>query len=147
MALPPGSSFNSCIDNMYKLISLSLAIAFAIVGCLFLIAPGGVLGFFNRLSGAMGFERSADQGPGLYVTLAVAYMYVVTVLAFFMYRHPENGVFPLLLVHAKSASALVSLWFFAFHRPYLVLLVNGVVDGAIAAGVFLLRRNAGRDRK
>lgn len=122
-------------------VAYGMAAAFAAVGVVFLAAPGSVLSFFNGLSAPLGMRRAPVSGPSLYSALAGAYMYLVTLLAWNMARRPEEDVFSRLLVHAKIASALVSLGLFGLYRPYLVLLANGVVDGFIGAAVhFWFRR-------
>jgi succinate dehydrogenase/fumarate reductase cytochrome b subunit len=73
--------------------------------------------------------------------LAVAYMYIVTLLAWMMFRRPADPVWPALLAQAKFASALVSILLFALAGPYLVYAANGVVDGLIGVAVLLLRRH------
>jgi hypothetical protein len=136
------TAVNPIWRRAYRPVSLFLALLFAVVGLLFLFLPGGVLAFFNSLSSRLGFAEAPLQGAGLYLVLAVAYMYLATLLAFSMYRHPESAIFPLLLVNGKAASAILSFLCFFFHRPYLVFLANGVADGLIAAGVWLLSRKA-----
>jgi hypothetical protein len=70
-------------------------------------------------------------GINFYIVLAVAYMYLAALLAFLMYRHPENRFFPLLLANGKLASSLLSLYIFSVHQPSLILIVNCLVDGMI----------------
>jgi hypothetical protein len=124
----------------YKLISLSLSIVFAIVGLIFLLMPDSVLIFFNTVSRSLGMPEAPQQGFGFYQILAVGYMYLVTLLAYLMYLHPEDSKYLLLLVNAKSASSVISLFFFIFHRHHLVYLSNGVVDGVIAVALLVLHR-------
>jgi hypothetical protein len=114
---------------------------FSVVGFVFLLIPSKVLVFFNTLSGYIGMDPSPVTGVNFYIALAVAYMYLVALLAFLMYRHPENMYFPLLLANGKLASSLLSLYIFAVHQPYLVLVVNCFVDGLIglAASIFYLK--------
>ena len=81
---------------------------------------------------------SPATGFSFYLILAVSYMYLVTVLAFFMYRHPGNKYFPQLLAHAKIASSILSLGLFLFHAHYLIYLTNFIVDGFIGALVMTL---------
>jgi hypothetical protein len=120
--------------TLYKAISLILAVSFAAVGLLFLFVPTQVIVIFNNLSQLLRM-LPADPHPGeIYLTLAVAYMYLVTLLAIQMYRHPSNRTFPLLLANAKLASSLISFLLFIFGGPYLILLVNGIIDGIIGAG-------------
>lgn len=124
----------------YRWAGLLLAEVFALVGVTFLLAPGGVLAFFNRLSPYVGLPAGPAEGTGFFLILAVAYMYLVIMLAFLMYRHPDNPWFPLLLTHAKLASAALSLGLFLFHRPLLIYLANGLVDGFLGLGVLVLNR-------
>ena len=130
--------------NLYRLSAALLAVSFAAVGLLFLLLPGGVLAFFNTLSTPLGFREAPAAGFPFYLVLASGYMYVVTLLAGLMFRRPENEAYSRLLVHAKLATALLSLGFFVFHQPYLIYLVNFLVDGLIGLGVLALLR---RQRK
>jgi len=126
-----------------RAVAYGMAVVFAAVGTVFLVAPGGVIAFFNGLSGPLGFRPAPVSGASLYSALAAAYMYVVTVLAWNMARRPEEEVFSRLLVHAKLASALVSFGLFAVCRPHLVLLANGIIDGFIGASVLIWFRRRG----
>jgi hypothetical protein len=131
-------SVNSRWTVVYRLAGLCLAMTFAVVGMLFLLLPGEVIVFFNGISLPVGFEPLSAEGAGFYRVLAVGYMYVVTLLAWFMYRVPANRFAPLLLVNAKLASSMLSfLFFFAVHGA-LIFLVNGIVDGLIGGGVLTL---------
>jgi len=125
---------------LYKGTSLSLAVVFGIVGMVFLLIPGDVLSFFNRISPGLGFTESPVQGTGFYLVLAVGYMYLVTLLACLMARHPDNPIFPILLINAKSASSVLSFALFLLHGPFLIYLANGLIDGSIALCVFILFR-------
>ena len=122
----------------YRLVALGMAVVFAAVGLLFLCLPGGVLRFFDSISPAAGFEPSPAEGGTLYTVLAAAYMYLVTLFAWGMYRRPENPAFPALLANAKLASSVLSLVLFFMAQRALVLLVNGVVDGVLGAGVLMM---------
>jgi hypothetical protein len=117
---------------------LSLAIVFAAVGILFLLLPGEVIVFFNGIPLLDGVEPMSADGVGFYRVLAVGYMYVVTLLAWFMYRKPENSLAPVLLINAKLASSLLSVLFFFAVQGALIFLVNGIVDGLIGGGVLTL---------
>ncbi len=115
-----------------------MAICFAIVGIIFISMPDGVLRFFNSLSPAFAFPQSSLGGYNFYLVLAAAYMYIVSALAYLMYRHPRDRYFPLLLINAKLASSLLSLVLFLADGGYLVYLANFAADAAIGMGVFLL---------
>ena len=126
-------------QEVYTSISLTLALVFAIVGMVFLVVPEGVCSLFNTFSRTFGMIESNEQGAGFYQILAVGYMYVVSLLAFMMYRHPDNKEFLWTLINAKSASSALSFLFFVLLYSYLIFLSNGIVDGAIACGLLILR--------
>ncbi len=123
--------------RLYRAVSMVLCAAFAVVGLLFLLVPSYVLALFDRWSSDVGLATFAGDA-GFFVVLAVAYMYLVTLLAWSMARSPGDPAPARLLVHAKLASSLLSFACFLLGRPHLLFLVNGLVDGAIAAGVVLL---------
>jgi hypothetical protein len=115
----------------YRVISLTLSAIFAVVGILFIAVPDGIIGFFNTLSSPMGMVQSPPAGFNFYIILAAGYMYVVSVLAFMMYRFPRNIYYPFLLAHAKLASSLLSLGMFIFQSACLIYVTNFVIDGLI----------------
>lgn len=130
---------------MIKPISLALAVIFALVGLTFLLMPEDVLAYFNQLSVHLRLPLAPVTTAGFYVALAGAYMYVVAVLAWLIYRQPTVPWFPLLLAHAKLASALLSLLLFFWQQPYLIFLANGLVDGLLGlAALFYYRILRGR---
>jgi hypothetical protein len=126
--------------RLYKLISLALFFIFLLVGSLFLFLPVRVLDFFNTLSSYVGISSSPTGSIHFYLVLAVAFMYLVAVLALLMFRHPENSYFPLLLANGKMASSMLSLYLFLSQHPYLIFLVNCVVDGVIGIAAFMFYR-------
>ena len=129
--------------RLYRSIALVLAVAFAGTGLVFLAAPGQVNVWVARLGiAAGGAMPAADLDSGLFRALAGAYMYLVALLAWQMFRRPAEPAWPTLLAHAKLASALVSFVLFAAHRPYLVYVINGIVDGVLGALALVLRRQA-----
>lgn len=129
---------------VYRAISLGLAVVFAGVGLLFLLLPGSLLRLFNDLSVSFGLSSSSIEGINFYIILAVGYMYVVALLAWLMSVHPEEHLLPVLLLNAKLASSLLSFVFFFYVSHALIYLVNGLVDGLIGAGVFLMDRRLRR---
>ncbi len=122
--------------TFYRLSALFLMTAFIIVGLLFFLMPDGVLSFFNDISGQLGMDKIILRERSFFLVLATAYMYVVSLLAFFMFKYPDNQLPPLLLLNAKLASSLLSFGMFLAHQPYLIYLANGLIDGAI--GIFVL---------
>lgn len=125
--------------RLYKSVNLALSAIFAAVGLLFLFAPDRVLVFFNSLSEFIGMVPTPTEGVGFYLILAVAYMYVVALLAFLISRYPTNHQLLFVLINAKLASSLLSFAFFFALHPYLIFLTNGIVDGVIAGGLLYLR--------
>jgi hypothetical protein len=126
--------------RLYKIFSLSASIIFFVVGLVFLLIPGRVLVFFNSLSGYIGMAPSPVAGVNFYLALAVAYMYLVASIAFLMYRYPENRFFPVLLANGKLASSFLSFLIFFTGQPFLILVVNGIVDGLIGLAALLFYR-------
>lgn len=126
--------------KIYRWISLSMAGVFASVGLMFLFFPKTPILFFNRISPALGFDPSPVEGLGFYIVLAVAYMYLVTLLALQMYRHPGEKIYAVLLAQGKTASSLLSLYLFLVQQPYLIFLANFLVDGMIGILVFVLMK-------
>jgi hypothetical protein len=115
--------------KLYRITSFTLCIIFIVVGLIFLFRAEEVLIFFNYLSKLVGMSPAPIITTNFYLILAVAYMYLVAVLAYFMYRQPQNRSFPLLLIHAKWGSALLSLYLFFSHSQFLIYLANFLVDG------------------
>jgi hypothetical protein len=131
--------------RFYRATALVLGVTFAVTGLVFLCAPGQVNVFLDRLGvGAGRALPAADLDLGLFRALAGAYMYLVTLLAWLMFRHPAEPRWPTLLAHAKLASAVISFALFVAHRPHLVYVINGVVDGLLGALALVLRRRASR---
>ncbi|MEL7566111.1 MAG: hypothetical protein AAGU27_14660 [Dehalobacterium sp.] len=126
--------------RLYKLFSLALAAIFALVGLIFLFFPDAALTFFNRISGYIGLPQAPVPGTGFYLILAAAYMYLVTILAYRMYRYPKENIYPLLLAHGKLASSVISIYLFLVHQPYLIYLANFVIDGSLGmAALYLMK--------
>ena len=126
--------------RLYRLTMSILAVIFAVVGLLFLFIPDGVTAFFNSLSAPTGMAPAPLPGRGLFIVLAVAYMYLVTFLAARAALRPEDGTAPSMLAQAKIASSALSFALFLAGSPYFILLANGIVDGGLAIIVILLAR-------
>lgn len=131
--------------RLYKLFSITTAAIFAAVGFMFLFFPNSVLIFFNSISGYFNLPKAALQGANFYLILASAYMYLVTLLASLMYRHPEQNIYPFLLSQGKLASSIISIYLYFTHQPYLIYLANFFIDGliGIAALCLMKMRKAG----
>jgi hypothetical protein len=114
----------------YKAFSLGLAMIFAIVGGIFLLLPRETLEFFNALSRSLGMVEGPAE-PTFFVVLAAAYMAVVTVLAWRMFKSPREKIYALLLAQAKLASSALSFLMFTVHARWLIYLANGIIDAAL----------------
>jgi hypothetical protein len=101
----------------------------------------GVIIFFNHISNFIGMAQVEPAGGHFFVVLATAYMYIVALLAFLMYRDPRNSAFPFLLFNAKVASSVISLFVFLFDKHLLICVTNCLVDGLIALLVFVMYRS------
>jgi hypothetical protein len=133
--------------KLYRAFSLAMFVVFCLVGILFLTIPSDVLSFFNSLSEPLGLAQAPTQVSYFYLGLAVAYMALVSALAFLMLRNPTNHYFPLLLAVGKISSSALSLALFVLVQRSLICLTNSVVDGTIgtAAALFTIGiRRAGR---
>jgi hypothetical protein len=125
-------------DRLVRLTGTVLAFTFAAVGAVFLLIPDRVLALFNAVGDVLGLPASPTDAFTLYLALAVAYMYIVTLLAVQTARRPRITAYPWLLVQAKAASALICLVLFIAQDHYLIYLANAVVDGTIAAAVWAI---------
>lgn len=127
--------------QIYRMISITMAVIFFTVGLIFLFIPANVFGFFNYLSDYLGMKTSISNVDQVYLILAVSYMYVVSLLAFFMFKNPTKGIFSLLLSHAKLSSSFVSLYFIFTRGIYLIYIVNFILDGLIGLlAIYLYNR-------
>lgn len=129
-------------ERLYRTVAAAFCAAFAIVGLLFLLAPGALFALLDDWSARLGLARLPGAGAGYFVVLAVAYMYVVTVLAWRMARDPADPEPPRLLLHAKGASTILSFGMFFLATPHLAFLANGLVDGTLWVALLLLARMA-----
>jgi hypothetical protein len=123
-----------------------LALAFAVVGVLFVAIPDGVLDAISDLGDEIGdFARAPETVERLWLALAFAYMVVITgiclTVQFDVVRYR-----PLLLVLAagKAASSLAALAYFLFDQDVFIYLLNFLVDGSLVGIALLLWSLAGR---
>jgi hypothetical protein len=123
-----------------------LALSFALVGTIFLVAPDGTLGVLSDLGEEIGdFTRAPETTEQFWLGLGFAYMVVITgiclVVSFDVVRYR-----PLLLVLAagKAASSLTTLGFYLFDQDVFAYLLNFIVDGFLAGVALFLYSLAGR---
>lgn len=117
----------------YRAVSLAMAVSFGAVGLVFFVLPERTIELFNRLSPPLGLSPAPVQAGSFFPVLALGYMYLVALLAGWMFKRPGNPLLPMLLAQAKFASSILSLVFFFGRSPYLICLANAVIDGGIGA--------------
>jgi hypothetical protein len=125
-----------------------LAVCFAAVGLLFLIAPDGTLSALDDVGDWLplgGFAPAPDTAEQLWLALGFAYMTVITGICLVVSTDVVRYR-PLLLVLAagKSASSLAALGFYLFDADVFAYLLNFLVDGFLVGVALLLWSLAGR---
>lgn|GEM_PF-1642779 len=118
-----------------------LGAGFLVFGLLFAFAPEATLRYFASWGVPLGWPLPTEMPEGgLWRVLTVAYMAMVTVLAFWgSVRTPVQPALLGLLAFGKAASALTALLFYWTVQPQFLYLLNFVVDGSIALLVLLCR--------
>lgn len=137
---PNSPAGNRSAVSLYRFVSAMMSVVFAAVGLLFLFFSSEVLILFNRISDLIGIPHGPEHTTGFYLALAVSYMYLVSVIAFLMWRRPQEKILPMLLINGKAASSLVCVALILCDQPLLIYGTNAFVDGSIAAGVLVLYR-------
>jgi hypothetical protein len=136
-------------ESAEKFVVLSLrllALSFALVGLLFIVAPNGVGNAISDLGDSLGsFTRAPHTQEQLWLALGFAYMVVITGICL-VAQADVVRYRPLLLVLAagKTASSLASLGFYLFDQDVFIYLLNFLVDGFLALLALWLWSLAGR---
>jgi hypothetical protein len=127
-------------DRLAVLTLRVLAISFAVVGMQFLLAPDATLASLDATGAHFGdFPATPATGARLWLALSVAYMLLVTLLAFLAQRDLARArPYLALLVAGKASSSLVALLAYRTVSPAFPYLANFVVDGTIALGVTMI---------
>jgi hypothetical protein len=125
-----------------------LAVSFAAVGLLFLIAPDGTLSALDDFGDWLplgGFAPAPETAEQLWLALGFAYMTVITGICLVVSTDVVRYR-PLLLVLAtgKAASSLAALGFYLFDADVFAYLLNFLVDGFLVGVALLLWSLAGR---
>jgi hypothetical protein len=125
-----------------------LAVSFAAVGLLFLVAPDGTLSALDDFGDWLplgGFAPAPETAEQLWLALGFAYMTVITGICLVVSTDVVRYR-PLLLVLAagKSASSLAALGFYLFDADVFAYLLNFLVDGFLVGVALLLWSLAGR---
>jgi len=137
----------SRFDSMLTLLYRVLAGSFLVVGLLFFCFPDGTVETMNRLGAIFGLPEAPYLAHRFWLGLGVAYMAVVTALAWLIAPAPtERRLLMLPLALGKAVSSLTCLLFFIFEAPYFIYFANFVVDGSLVLLVWWTWRLTDPDR-
>src|SRR5437763_6918252 len=138
-----------------RLLFAGLAVAVAATGLVFFLFPAGTLGVLNAAGSPLGFPAVPPSALRFWLSLGLAYMVLVTLLAAAIARDPR-GRAPLMpiLAAGKATSSLTCAGYFVASSPAFIYLANALVDGTLALTVLAAyaavwatsETGAGRDR-
>ena len=125
-----------------------LALTFATVGLLFILAPDGTLSVLDDFGDWLPlgqFSEAPDTAEQLWLGLGFAYMTVITGICLLASTDVVRYR-PLLLVLAagKAASSLTTLAFYLFDTDVFAYLLNFLVDGFLVGVALFLYVLAGK---
>src|SRR5438034_2893905 len=111
-----------------------LAVAFAATGLVFFLCPDGTLGVLNAAGSLLGFPPAPPSALRFWLSLGLAYMVLVTLLAAQIARDPRGRAHLMpLLAAGKATSSLTCAGYFVLSMPAFICPANALVDGALAA--------------
>jgi len=120
-------------DRPLRLLFAAFALAFAATGLLFFAFPDGTIRFLNAAGGLVGLPPAPASALRFWVSLALAYMVLVTFLAGAIARDPRGRAHLMpILAAGKATSSLTCLGYFVASQPAFVYLLNALVDGTLA---------------
>jgi hypothetical protein len=129
----------------------ALAIAFAATGLVFLLFPDGTIRALDAAGRPLGFPPAPASELRFWLSLAVAYMVLVTLLAAAIARDPRGRAHLMpILAAGKATSSLTCLGYLLCSTPAFVYLANFLVDGSLAllvVGAWRLVRAADDERR
>ncbi|HJQ82911.1 MAG TPA: hypothetical protein VKA21_02470 [Candidatus Binatia bacterium] len=121
------------LDRPLRFVFRALAVAFAVTGLLFFLFPDGTVRTLNAVGRPLGFPDAPASALRFWLSLAVAYMVLVTLLAAATARDPRGRVHLMpILAAGKATSSLTCLGYFVGSSPAFIYLLNALVDGSLA---------------
>jgi hypothetical protein len=124
------------VERGVRIVLLGHAVAFAVVGSLFLIFPDGTVAFINAVGRPLGFPDAPASALRFWWTLGLGYMVMVTLLAVLAARAPRARAHLLpILAAGKGTSSFLCFASFVGGTHAFLYLLNGLVDGTIAVVV------------
>ena len=126
-----------------------LALAFAVVGILYVALPSASLDFMSNVGELFGnHTRAPHTEEYLWLSLGFAYMVVITGICLVVQLDVVRyRALLLVLAAGKTASSLATLGFFVFDEQVFAYLLNFLLDGSlvlIALGLWVLAGRVGR---
>ncbi len=116
-----------------RLLFAALAVAFAATGILFFLFPDATIRALNAAGRPLGFPPAPASELRFWLSLAVAYMVLVTLLAAAIARDPRGRVHLMpILAAGKATSSLTCLGYLVASSPAFIYLANFLVDGSLA---------------
>ena len=116
-----------------RLVFAGLAAAFAATGLLFLLFPDGTVRALNAAGSPLGLPPAPPSALRFWLSLGLAYMVLVTLLAAQVARDPRGRAHLMpLLAAGKATSSLTCAGYFVLSMPAFVYLANALVDGSLA---------------
>jgi hypothetical protein len=141
------------VARALRLLFGALAIAFATTGLLFFLFPDGTIRTLNAAGRPLGLPPAPASDLRFWLSLALAYMVLVTLLAAAIARDPRGRAHLMpILAAGKATSSLTCLGYFVASSPAFVYLANFLVDGSLALivigawGAVRAADDAGRER-
>lgn len=124
-------------EAICRLILRFLAICFLVAGASFLLRPDETIRSINGLGARLGdFTPAPPSALRFWLTLAVAYMLLVTLLAWGAQRDlRRHRSWLLILAAGKGCSSLLALIFYWVSSDCFIYLLNFLVDGSITVTV------------
>ena len=124
------------VDRALRIFFAALAAAFAGTGLLFFFFPDGTIAALNAAGHPFGFPPAPASALRFWLSLGLAYMVLVTLLAAEIARDPRGRAHLMpILAAGKATSSLTCLGYFVGTQPAFVYLTNALVDGSIAVAV------------
>jgi hypothetical protein len=120
-------------DRALRWLFAGLAAAFGGTGLLFFVFPDATIATLNTVGRPLGFPPAPESALRFWLSLGVAYMVLVTLLAAEIARDPRGRAHLMpILAAGKATSSLTCLGYFVGSQPAFVYLLNALVDGSLA---------------
>src|SRR2546427_12735638 len=133
----------AALDRLLRLLFTALAAAFGVTGLLFFCFPDATVATLNAAGRPLGLPPAPASPLRFWLSLAVAYMMLVTLLAAAIARDPRSRAhLTPILAAVKATSSLTCAGYFVASSPAFIYLANALVDGTRAPTVLSAYRLA-----